>query len=321
LPFVRDMKSVDALGCVCSAVILLLASVRIPVIGSFLSLLTPLPFLYYATKMGLQEGLKVVAFAGVVVGVLTYLLGYPQILLGYVEFSVVGMILAKAYQRGFSFGYTVFWGTILMLFVGLIMVTLLGLTKGGGPQAIIQEVLQNDLKGSLLQIYPEMASDPEQSQKAETFVNAVIAFIARIYPAVVIVYAGFTVWLNIVISRPLFRIANLRYPGFGRADRWSSPEGMVWGLIAAGFSLFLPVHGIKFLAINTVIVLSVIYVFHGLSVLLFFFNKYRVPSWLRVVGYFLIFFQFLFFGIGLAMAGLFDQWIDFRKIHYRKATE
>ena len=137
----------------------------------------------------------------------------------------------------------------------------------------------------------------------------------------VIVYAGFTVWLNIVISKPLFRVTNLRYPSFGQADQWSSPERMVWGLIAAGFSLFLPLSGIRFLAINTVIVLSVIYVFHGLSVLLFFFNKYHVPSWLRILGYFLIFFQFLFFGVGLAMVGLFDQWIDFRKIHYRRATE
>ena len=36
--------------------------------------------------------------------------------------------------------------------------------------------------------------------KAETFIKTVIAFIARIYPAMVIVYAGFTVWLTMVIS-------------------------------------------------------------------------------------------------------------------------
>ncbi|MFH1491258.1 MAG: DUF2232 domain-containing protein, partial [Pseudomonadota bacterium] len=70
------------------------------------------------------------------------------------------------------------------------------------------------------------------------------------------------------------------------------------------------------LAINALIVMLVIYVFHGLSIVLFLLNKYRVPQWMRVGAYFLILFQQIFL-IGLCIAGLFDQWIDFRKIHRR----
>jgi uncharacterized protein YybS (DUF2232 family) len=119
-----------------------------------------------------------------------------------------------------------------------------------------------------------------------------------------------------VISKPLFRLGNLQYPEFAPMDQWQSPELMVWGVIAAGFALFLSIGGIRFLAINGLIVMAIIYVFHGLAIMLFFFNKHRVPHWVRFGTYLLILFQQIFW-IVLAMAGLFDQWIDFRKIHKR----
>jgi len=101
-------------------------------------------------------------------------------------------------------------------------------------------------------------------------------------------------------------------------DRWQAPEFIVWGLIASGFALFLPISGIKWIAVNTLIVMSVIYLFNGLSIVLFVFNKYKIPAWARFGIYVVMTLQFLFWFV-LALAGLFDQWIDFRKIHYKES--
>ena len=84
-----------------------------------------------------------------------------------------------------------------------------------------------------------------------------------------------------------------------------------------GFSLFLPWPSLRSIALNAVMVFLVIYFFHGLSILVFYLNKYRVPSWIRIGVYALILFQQIF-AIVLALAGLFDQWIDLRRIHPRK---
>ena len=124
--------------------------------------------------------------------------------------------------------------------------------------------------------------------------------------------------MNVVISKPLFRIGNLEYPAFGPLDQWQAPELMVWGVIAAGFASFLLKGIVQILAINALIVMVVIYVFHGISIVLFFLKKYNAPSWIRFGIYFLLIFQQIFL-LGLAIAGLFDQWIDFRKI--RKTQE
>jgi uncharacterized protein YybS (DUF2232 family) len=96
-------------------------------------------------------------------------------------------------------------------------------------------------------------------------------------------------------------------------DRWQTPEVMIWGVIGSGFALFLLPGVIQSFAANILIVLMVIYLFQGLSIILFFLNKYHLPSWIRVGVYFLIVIQ-QFFLLLLALAGLFDQWLDFRKL-------
>ena len=158
-----------------------------------------------------------------------------------------------------------------------------------------------------------MGSDPEQVTLFREFSEMLMDVIAKTYPSLAIVGTGFVVWLNIVLSRPLFRVMDLRYP-FDKMDQWRSPEHMVWGVIAAGFSLLIFDGTIKMAAVNGLIVMIVIYVFHGLSILLFYLNKYHVPSWVRFGVYFLLLFQQIFLCV-LALAGLFDQWFNFRKLH------
>lgn len=316
---VGAMKASDALGCIGSAVILLLASAWIPFVGPFFSLLTPLPFLYYTSKSGLYQGVKVAVVTILVIGLIANLAGFPQLIFLCLEFSVLGMVIAEIYRRGFSVGYAVFLATALMLFVGVVMLAVISASKNMGPMALILDYFQNNLREAL-QIYENTGPEQEKALQLEEYVRALTGIIAKVYPALVIIGTGFVVWINVVISKPLFRVTKLKYPDFGPLDRWQAPEFMVWGVIAAGFSLFLTIRGIKLAAINALIVMLVIYVFHGLSIILFFFNKYRVPPWIRFGAYFLIVFQQIVL-VGLAMAGLFDQWVDFRKIHPRRETE
>ena len=107
-----------------------------------------------------------------------------------------------------------------------------------------------------------------------------------------------------------------------RVDHFSTPKyssiNAAERKAAMGFAIFFPITKIQFVAINSLIVMSVIYVFNGLSIVMFFFNRYNIPSWARFGVYALIIVQQMFLFV-LALAGLFDQWIDFRKLH-KKAS-
>lgn len=313
------MKTTDILACAGAASLLLLGAGWVPFIGPVFTLLTPLPFLFYAAKLGFREGLKIAFITVLFTGVMGGLMGYHRAVFLGLEFSLLGVVLSELYRRKMTLSQTVFWGTALMLVCGLVALTLVGIEKGKGPLSMVHDYLMGSL-AQTVRVYQQMGADPERAARIQAYGGMAAGVVAEVYLSLVIVATGFVVWFNIVMSRPLFRIGRLEYPDLGPSDRWEAPEWMVWGLIVSGFALFLPIAGIKWLGANILVVILAVYAFQGVSILLFFCNKYRVPGWLRAGIYALIVLQQLFI-LGLVAAGLFDQWIDFRKMHKRRVIE
>lgn len=298
--------------------VLLLASVWIPIAGPFFSLLTPLPFLYYSAKLGVSQAVKLTCVSILVTGLIAAITRQSQLIFLCFEFSVLGLILSEIFRRKMSIGTSVLLGTCLLLLMGLLVLAVAGLRKNLGPLEMVYAYLLESLEETA-RIYTQVGADPEKAGAFQETLKALKEVVALIYPSLMIVGSAFVVWLNVIMSRPLFIKRNLEVPDFGALDRWKSPELMVWGLIAAGFSLFLSFSPLRLVAVNALVIMLAIYFFHGLSVLLFYLNKYRVPPWMRVGVYALIVLQQILV-VGVTMAGLFDQWIDLRRIHQKKPS-
>lgn len=121
-------------------------------------------------------------------------------------------------------------------------------------------------------------------------------------------------FISLLTPLPFYYSAKL---GVSQAVKLTCIRILVAGLIAAGFSLFLSFSPLRLVAVNALVIMLAIYFFHGLAVLLFYLNKYRVPPWMRLGVYALILLQQMLV-IGVTMAGLFDQWLDLRRIHQKK---
>ena len=310
------MKAHHVLGCVGTALALLLASVWIPVGGPFLSLLTPLPFLYYSAKIGVSQTVKLTCMSILAAGLIAAITRQAQLLFLCLEFSVLGLILSEIFRRKLPIGTSVLMGTCFLLLIGLLVLAVAGLRRNVGPLEIVHAYLLESFE-TTARIYAQVGADPEKAGELQEDLKALKQGISLIYPSLMVLGSAFVVWLNVIASRPLFRKRNLEVPDFGALDRWQSPELMVWGLIAAGFSLFLSVSPLRLVAVNALVIILAIYFFHGLSILLFYLNKYRVPPWMRFGVYALILLQQILV-IGVTMAGLFDQWLDLRRIHQKK---
>ena len=306
------MKTRDMLGCVGWAAFFFLASTLIPFIGSFFGLLTPLPFLYYSAKLGLYQGVKLAAVATFTIYLIARLAGQPQVFLFCMEFSILGLALSEFFRKKLSLGQTIFLGTGFMLLLGLLVLFFIALSKNMGPLEMVLKYFQGQINASM-NAYEGMGMPQEQAIEFKAFAKAFVETISKIYPSLLVIGTGFAVWLNVVIARPLFRMGKLEYPDFAPVDRWQAPDRMIWGVIVSGFALFLSSASIELLAINTLIVMAAIYFFHGLSITLFFLNKYHIPTWIRIGVYILIIAQQFLMAI-VILAGLFDQWVDFRKI-------
>ena len=309
------MKTTDVMGCVGGASFFLLTSTFIPFVGPLFTLLTPLPFLYYSTKLGLHDGVKLTALTVLFIALVAKLSGTPQLIHICIELGALGLILSVLFKRNLGIGQTILSATMFMVLLNLGYLFFVSLSKGIGPFEMLLGYLHGHLEASI-RAYEEMGMSKENILEIETYGKAIID---RVFPSLMVVGIGFSVWLNVVMAKPFFRRGNLRYPEFVPMDRWQTPEVMIWGVIGSGFALFFFSGVIKSFAANVLIVLMPIYLFQGVSIILFFLNKYRLPNWVKVGVYFLIIIQQLFL-ILLALAGLFDQWIDFRKLNRESET-
>jgi len=94
---------------------------------------------------------------------------------------------------------------------------------------------------------------------------------------------------------------------------WTLPEKLIWGVIAMGAMVLIPLGPLPKIGINCILLLFLLYCFQGLSIIVFFMNKWKVPLLLRSFIYVMIVLQslgtlvLLFFGIA-------DIWMDFRKL-------
>jgi uncharacterized protein YybS (DUF2232 family) len=313
------MSTKDISGCVGSATLILMASLWIPFVGPFIGLLTPLPFLYYTTKLGLSKGLKLFVLSMFSVGLVGTWTGHPQSILFAAQFSLLGLFLSVLFYRGLGIGRTIALGTVFLLALSSAFLLYAALGRDMGPWELVRAYLGENLKAAF-GTYEEMGVPPEHVTAFREYRDGVIRFLLKIFPALTILGTGFAVWINVILALRLFRATELDFPDHFQPDRWRAPENLVWLLLASGFALFLTSGSIQFIALNVLIVVMAVYTFHGLSIIVFFLEKYQMPSWVRVGVYLLLVLQQLFLAV-LALAGLFDQWADFRKIGRQPGTD
>lgn len=309
------MKTTDVFGCVGGAAFFLLTYTFVPFFGPIFCLLTPLPFLYYSTKLGIHEGVKLAGLTLLFIFLVAKVTEYQQLIHIGIELGALGLSLSVLFRKRLGIGQTIFLATGFMVILNLGYLFFISLSGEFGPFEMINRYLEEHLRVTL-QAYEEMGISKENLHEIETYGKTIIETVSL---SLMIVGIGFCVWLNVVTARPVFRWGKLEYPGFIPMDRWQAPETMIWGVIGSGFALFLFTGVIKLIAANVLIVLMFIYLFQGMSIILFFLNKYHLPTWLRFGVYFLIIIQQLFLVI-LAIAGLFDQWIDFRRLRAESET-
>jgi len=94
---------------------------------------------------------------------------------------------------------------------------------------------------------------------------------------------------------------------------WQLPDKIIWIVIGTGLLALLPINPFRTIGINSLVLLSIIYCFQGMSIAVFFMNKWNVPLLLRSFFYVMIVFQ-SFGTLILLVFGMADIWFDFRKL-------
>lgn len=288
--------------------------VLIPLAGAIVLVLTPLPVLFYYTKLGRLRGFAVFAVSLTLVLLILKLI-HPDIIFSMLLLMFIGgtgMMLAEVLRRPWPVERTMIIPVAVLVACGGCLLLLQGYQTGQPPLRLIESYILGSI-GENIKIYEQMDISSEQLTLIKDHAGPIAALLTRIFPAMLLVGASLFIWLNILAARHLFQKHGLHYPEFGDLTRWKAPEKMVWLLIGAGGMLLVDADAVKYTGLNLLIICLFVYLYAGLSVTGYFFKVKRVPVFFKVLFYVLIMIQQYLLLLVMAL-GLFDLWADFRKL-------
>ncbi|HEU18958.1 MAG TPA: DUF2232 domain-containing protein, partial [Deltaproteobacteria bacterium] len=165
--------------------------------------------------------------------------------------------------------------------------------------------------------YAQLGGAHDQIELLKRHSEQITRVFFGLFPSIVLVGAMFFTWFTIIAGKVLFVKNGMWYPDFGDLSRWKLRDRYVWLVIISGLLVLLPLGHVKIVGLNMLIIMLFLYLLQGLAVINFFFNAKRIPAFVRIIGYFLIFAQqfVLLLVVGL---GLIDVWVNFRKLQKAK---
>jgi uncharacterized protein YybS (DUF2232 family) len=299
----------DIVNGVLVTTLIFFVSVLIPVIGFFGALIIPLPILYYRLKQGRKNGALVPAVSGSIM--LIAIGGLSADALFFTELLLVGFILGELIEFNHSIEKTILYATGAVLLSALIGLVIYSGLSGEGIYAVVSDYVGKNLELTMV-LYQGMGMSEENIRIIDRFLAEIQPLIVQIIPAMVTASTLVVAWTNILIARPVLKRRSLPYPDFGPLNMWKAPEYLVWGVIGCGVALFLPGTTITAIGQNGLLILMTVYFFQGIAIVSFYFEKKRLPRFIRFFLYALIAVQHL---ILLAVIGLgfFDMWVNFRR--------
>ncbi len=279
----------------------------------WLHIFLPVLVIVFLNKYGFNIGNRfILAGAGLAffVGLISQSI---DILLFSCSMIPAGYVLSRSGLQGDKPAYSGLKGAATLTLCWILLIGGFGLTSGVSPYSSLVNSLNTGIDEALRHYQQSESLAPDAMMMLETTLNQMKVVLPIIMPAIFISCALFSTWLSMVLSnRIVFRFCNRHlWPQF---RFWQLPDRLIWLGIGSALFTFLLSGMMREIAVNLLIILSVIYCFQGFAICVFFMNKWNVPFLFRSFIYVMIVFQ-SFGTLLLLIAGVVDTWFDFRKLN------
>jgi uncharacterized protein YybS (DUF2232 family) len=279
---------------------------RVPALGPVLGLLalvSPFPLALRRLRGGAGSAMMAAGLAGVLLATVfspSQALGFLLVLAG------PGLLMAEALARGQGLLRGCAWGFGLL--AAVIVVALLA----SGPELAAQvgEPMQRYRSPEFLEQMSSGGLPPERVEDWSEQLRVLHGAWEVVYPAVFLIMGAVLVLANAALLRAYLVRREPRWLVGGEFERFRWPLGMVVVFVAAGAALLAP--ALRSAAYNVLLFVAFLLALQGLAIVAYFTHRLAGPPLLRTA---LMIFVLLnpFAPQILALLGLFDTWVDFRK--------
>lgn len=303
--------SAEVLLAALLAVGLLASGSFLPVLGVFLSLLSPLPFVL----LRLRHGFPALAVALAVTAVALATLSSVGLAVGFLlVFGLPTMLLAEGLGRESHHEILVTAGAALIT-LGVISILVLTSREWTQPVTAMRHQLEaflTDVEAGAARIGLPGEGLLPLSGSAVMFRSIfLMGFPGLLFTLCLLATSGYFF---------LVRYLTLRWPSVlpglpAGPFRWQLPEPLVWVFIAGGVLSLMPLRWLQAVGLNILIILVGLYFLQGLSIAVFLFQRFHLPRVLAALSVLLLLFQ-PFLALLVAGLGLFDVWFAFRQLSF-----
>lgn len=225
--------------------------------------------------------------------------------------GIAGMLMAWSAEKRFRVEAVVLLPALVVLGAIAFYFIFGALQQSLTPWELVLKNIRESVELNI-EFYSRLPLNPEELQAIVDSKPQMISLFARIFPALCVMAAVFTIWVNLIAAGRLLKSRGIVLPQLSNLSQWSAPGWLVWVFIAAGGLGAVPVTPIRVVGVNILLVASLLYFLQGLAIVSFFFQHKNISPFFRFLAYFLIAIQQILM-IAIAAVGFFNLWVDFRK--------
>ncbi|MEC7640775.1 MAG: DUF2232 domain-containing protein [Nitrospinota bacterium] len=297
--------------------VIFFTALLLPPLGVVVGIFSPAPLIIISLKRGKHAGLIT---TGLVFLALLMATGIQQALFFVAEYAVLAIIIAEMVRQELSFDKCILFSVIgSAILSGLLLILVFS-----GKEVSLTEFLQQQVKTHFeqsLEALKTVKQDDVDLATMEQFMEKTSRSFAASYPAIIVVGSLMGALLNYSLARWVMQRFYAGTCSFvGSFSVWVLPDFIIWIFILSAGSLFFPDGELESLGLNFFIVTAAVYGLQGMAVVVHFLDKKSVPVLLWIIVFILIFSQPLLIGALLGL-GLFDLWLDFRKLRVKPVVE
>lgn len=283
------------------------SSIYVPLVGSFLGILAPIPiiilFLRRGWKGGLYSSLVAVLFVG-------FTLKPIVAVYFFVQFVMLGLVAAYLIKNRASFGVIMLVSSLAVAVGFFLLIGIQAFHSHQGFFDALKKPLQENVH-AVLKSYPGLSGT--EAEDASKMFQKMLSILIVLIPSLIVIGS----WVILLVNFYLIDRLHL-LPGRGLLKTfdlniWKAPEHLIWFVIVPGFAVFLLHGSLRIIALNIMIATLTIYFFQGFCVVNFFFARKGVPPLVKMLIYFVLF-VIQIVAVMVAVIGLLDMWMDFRKL-------
>lgn len=284
-------------------VLLYLASVYIPVLGIFVSFLCPLPVMFLVIRWDVQRGILAACVASILVLILA---GPMQALTCLVGFTLLGVVMGVTIRKEYNLFEVIALNTGVSLLSKLVLLGIALLVIGQNPLTESFALLEETIKKT-----PWITANLPNSQE-------LVGYLRLIIPAVLVVASLFDTTCNFLLGRWVGKKIGLSFPDIPPFSAFTLPKSVFWVFVLGWILiLFGGSSALGRIGMNVQMVTQFLFLLQGLSLVYYFLGKYIHSKPVRVGILLFLLFQ-PFFSFLLSWLGVFDVFLDFRKLTLKR---